>query len=79
MENEGIMTMEDLASYSPRQDTPLRINYSNMDVYAPPVPSGGPGLLFSLNVMENLHLSPSSPDVDLTYHHLVEVKCQISV
>ena len=33
--------------FPPRQDPPLRVNYSSMDVYAPPVPSGGPDLLFS--------------------------------
>ena len=69
------MTLEDLASYQAREDTPLRVNYSNMDVYAPPVPAGGPSLLFSLNVMELLDLSPESPSVYLTYQHLVEVNC----
>ena len=69
------MTLQDLASYHAREDTPLRVNYSNMDIYAPPVPSGGPGLLLSLNVMELLHLGPESPSVYLTYQHLVEVNC----
>ena len=68
------MTLQDLVSYHAREDTPLRVNYSKMDVYAPPVPSGGPNLLFSLNVMELLGLSPESAYVDLTYQHLVEVK-----
>ena len=67
------MTLEDLASYYPRQDPPLRVNYSNMDVYAPPVPAGGPDLLFALNVMELLGLSPESAYRNLTYQHLVEV------
>ena len=67
------MTLEDLASYYPRQDPPLKVNYSNMDVYAPPVPSGGPDLLFALNVMELLGLSPESAYKNLTYQHLVEV------
>ena len=71
--NGGIMTLEDLASYYPSQDTPLRVNFSNMDVYAPPVPSGGPDLLFALNVMELLGLSPESAYRNLTYQHLVEV------
>ena len=68
------MTVEDLASlFPPRRDPPLRVNYSNMDVYALPVPSGGPDLLFSPNVMELLGLSPESAYKNLTYQHLVEV------
>ena len=44
-----------------------------MDVYALPVPSGGPDLLLSPNVKELLGLSPESAYRNLTYQHLVEV------
>ena len=71
------MTLEDLASSYPRQDPPLRVNYSNMDIYAPPVPSGDPDLPFALNVMELLNLSPESAYRNRTYQHLVEVNSLI--
>lgn len=39
--------------------------------YSTPAPSGGPLLLFILNVMDRYHLSASS-SLNLTYHRLIE-------
>ena len=44
---------------------------SGYTIHSTPVPSGGPLLLFLLNVMDEYGLSPSS-DVNLTYHRLIE-------
>ena len=44
---------------------------SGYTIYSTPAPSGGPLLLFILNVMDEYHLSPSS-NFNLTYHRLVE-------
>ena len=44
---------------------------SGYTIHSTPVPSGGPLLLFLLNVMDEYGLSPSS-DINLTYHRLVE-------
>lgn len=44
---------------------------SGYTIHSTPVPSGGPLLLFLLNVMDEYHLSPSS-NINLTYHRLVE-------
>lgn len=73
------MTLEDLALYKPLLQTPVRIQYEDAMLYSPPLPSGGPQMLFILNVMENMNLDPSSRERDVTYQHLVEVKVAIYV
>ena len=71
----GILTMEDLLSYEPRLETPLSVTFSDTTVHSLPVPSGGPELLFSLNVLDAFLRDKDARDRtgNLTYHHLVEV------
>lgn len=67
------MTLDDLSSYTALKEEPVHIKYRDFDVYSTPLPSGGPQMLFIINVMENMNLSPSSRWQNLTYQHLVEV------
>lgn len=71
----GILTMEDLSNYTAVLEEPLHVNYKGYSMYAPPSPSGGPLLLFTLNVMDNydiLDTSDKTSGLNLTYHRLVE-------
>ncbi|XP_003384848.1 PREDICTED: gamma-glutamyltranspeptidase 1-like [Amphimedon queenslandica] len=68
----GIMTTDDMASYEALLEEPVFIRYNDFDVYSTPLPSGGPQMLFILNVMEDIGLSQESEWRNLTYQHLVE-------
>lgn len=62
-----------MSSYEALIEDPVYIRYNDFDVYSVPLPSGGPQMLFILNVMEDMNLSPASQWENLTYQHLVEV------
>lgn len=73
------MTMEDLSMYTPVVQTPIHINFSDtVQVFSPPIPSGGPELLLILNVMKKLDLNENRQWDNITYQHLVEVYLYIS-
>ena len=68
------MTMEDLSKYTPVVQEPIYINFSDtIQVFSPPIPSGGPELLLILNVMKQLGLNENRRWDNITYQHLVEV------
>ena len=72
-QNGGILTREDLLSYKPLLLESVKINFSDIEVHTPPLPSGGPELLFILNVMKTFGLDKKLRENNLTYQHLVEV------
>ena len=43
-------------------------------IEAPPAPSGGPGLLFLMNVLDEFGFGDSDEDTTLYYHNLIEVR-----
>ena len=47
---------------------------SDMTVETVDAPSGGPLLLFALNVLERYGIKPSDKDQVLYYHRLIEVR-----
>ena len=69
--------MDDMESYEALLEEPVFIRYNDFDVYSTPLPSGGPQMLFILNIMEDIGLSPESEWKNLTYQHLVEVRPEL--
>lgn len=55
-EQGGLITMQDLASWKPIWEEPLKVNYKGIDVYKLAQWTQGPMLLQSLNILENFDL-----------------------
>jgi gamma-glutamyltranspeptidase / glutathione hydrolase len=55
-EQGGLITMNDLASWKPLEEEPLKVNYKGIDVYKLQQWTQGPMLLQSLNILENFDL-----------------------
>ena len=72
------MTIKDLSKYTPVIQEPIYINFTdNVQVFSPPIPSGGPELLLILNVMKKLGLNENRKWENITYQHLVEVSVHL--
>jgi gamma-glutamyltranspeptidase/glutathione hydrolase len=70
---QGIMTLEDLASYEAVEVSPLQGTYKdNTIVTAPPPASGGLHLLQFLNILENWPLKKWGQNSPAYIHHLSE-------
>lgn len=73
-ETGGIITHEDLESYSVIIQPSLQGTYLSRKVYTTHAPTSGPVLLHMLNIMEHYDLSEGM--TDLNVHRLVEaIKC----
>jgi gamma-glutamyltranspeptidase/glutathione hydrolase len=69
----GLITKEDLASYSAKLRTPIHGTYRGYDVYAPPPPSsGGTCLVEMLNILENFDLKKQGRYSATTLHLMTE-------
>ena len=55
-EQGGLITMEDLARWTPVEEEPLKVNYKGIVVYKLQQWTQGPVLLQSLNILENFDL-----------------------
>ena len=55
-EQGGLITMEDLATWKPIEETPLMVNYKGIEVYKLQQWTQGPVMLQSLNILENFDL-----------------------
>ncbi|MEJ7912541.1 MAG: gamma-glutamyltransferase [Chitinophagaceae bacterium] len=55
-EQGGLITMQDLATWKPLEEEPLKVNYKGIDVYKLQQWTQGPMLLQSLNILENFDL-----------------------
>lgn len=55
-EQGGLITLEDLASWKPLEETPMQVNYKGIDVYKLQQWTQGPMLLQALNILENFDL-----------------------
>ena len=72
--NNGLMTLEDLKNYQPKERTPLRGNYRGFEIISmPPPSSGGIVLLQALNMLENYDLRKMGWASSEKYHVLAEV------
>lgn len=56
LEQGGLITMDDLAGWTPVEEEPLHVNYRGIDVYKLQSWSQGPMMLQSLNILENFDL-----------------------
>ena len=72
--NNGLMTLEDLKNYQPKERTPLRGMYRGYEIISmPPPSSGGIVLLQSLNILEKYDLRAMGYNSSAKYHLLTEV------
>ena len=69
----GIMTVDDLKSYSPVVRTPVRGTYRGYDIVSMPLPSsGGTVLLETLNILEGFRLADLEQGSAASLHLLIE-------
>ncbi|XP_052798434.1 glutathione hydrolase 1 proenzyme-like [Mya arenaria] len=68
-DNPGVLTKEDLMSYSVEMREVVKTTYHGYTVESVPAPGGGPVVLFILNFMEGYGKSAQD---NATYHQLVE-------
>ncbi len=55
-EQGGLITMQDLANWSPKEEEPSHINYKGIEVYKLQQWTQGPAMLQALNILENFDL-----------------------
>ncbi|XP_072034437.1 glutathione hydrolase 1 proenzyme-like [Amphiura filiformis] len=75
-ENGGIITAEDLQSYTVKPKDTIVVPLAGLNFHLPPAPSGGPALALILNILEGYDIRRT----DITnnqaaislYHHIVE-------
>jgi gamma-glutamyltranspeptidase / glutathione hydrolase len=69
----GIISLEDLALYQPRERTPIRGTYRGHDIISmPPPSSGGVALVQMLNILEGFDLRAMRHNSAPYIHHLAE-------
>ena len=52
----GLFTLQDLASWKVKIETPVSVNYKGIEVYKLPIWQQGPAMLQALNILENADL-----------------------
>ena len=55
-EDGGLFTLQDLANWKVKIETPVSVNYKGIDVYKLPIWQQGPAMLQALNILENADL-----------------------
>jgi len=69
----GLITLEDLASYTPKLRTAVHGTYRGYDIYSfPPPSSGGIAVIEALNILEGIELSSYGPGSSASIHRIVE-------
>ena len=72
-EGGGLITLEDLRTYTPRIREALRGSYRGYDIYSfPPPSSGGVALIEALNILEGIDLASFGPGSSASIHRIVE-------
>lgn len=71
-EHGGLLTEDDLASYAPEWQTPVRTTYRGYEVLCPPPPCSGLQYLQTLNIVEGFDLAPLAQNSAETIHLLAE-------
>ena len=72
-EHNGLITLEDLRRYAPKERVPLRSTYRGHEIISmPPPSSGGAVLMEMLNILEGYDLSSMNPASSEKYHLVVE-------
>ncbi len=71
--HNGLITLEDLKGYRPKEREPLRQTYRGYEILSmPPPSSGGAVLMEMLNILEGYDLAAMNPLAAAKYHLLVE-------
>ncbi len=71
--HNGLITLDDLKNYQPKERTPLKGNYRGYDIISmPPPSSGGIVLLQTLNMLEKYDLRRMGHNSSEKYHVLTE-------
>jgi gamma-glutamyltranspeptidase/glutathione hydrolase len=71
--HQGLITLEDLGRYTPKERTPLRSTYRGNEIISmPPPSSGGAVLMEMLNILEGYDLPAMNPLSSEKYHLMVE-------
>jgi gamma-glutamyltranspeptidase/glutathione hydrolase len=69
----GLITLEDLRRYSPKERTPVRSTYRGHEIISmPPPSSGGVVLMQMLNILEGYDLGAMNPLSSEKYHLMIE-------
>jgi gamma-glutamyltranspeptidase/glutathione hydrolase len=72
-EHNGLITLEDLRRYTPKERVPLSSTYRGHEIISmPPPSSGGAVLMEMLNILEGYDLSSMNPASSEKYHLVVE-------
>ena len=72
-QNGGLITVDDLRGYAPKEREPLRGTYRGHEIISmPPPSSGGAVLLQMLNILEGFDLRKLGPLSSENYHLLIE-------
>jgi gamma-glutamyltranspeptidase / glutathione hydrolase len=71
-ENGGLLTYEDLATYSPNWQEPISTTYRGYQVYCPPLPCSGMQYLITLNIVEGFDMGAKGQNSADYIHHLAE-------
>ncbi len=73
-QNNGLITLEDLKNYQPKERTPVRGSYRGYEIISmPPPSSGGIVLLQALNVLEKYDVRSMEHNSSKKYHVLAEI------
>lgn len=72
-EQGGLITLQDLANWKPKEEEPLMVNYRGIDVYKLSQWTQGPMLLQSLNMLEPLDLKAMGYNSPEYIHTLYQV------
>jgi gamma-glutamyltranspeptidase/glutathione hydrolase len=71
--NNGLMTMDDLRGYIPKERVPVRGNYRGHEIISmPPPSSGGAVLVQMLNILEGFDLSKMEASSSERFHLMTE-------
>ena len=68
----GLITMEDLADFTPQVVDPIAIDYRGYRVFAPPLPCQGVQYLETLNIMEGFDIAGLGHNSTETLHRFIE-------
>ena len=72
-EGGGLITLEDLSTYTPKVREAVRGSYRGYDIYSfPPPSSGGVALVEALNILEGFDLASYGPGSSASIHRIVE-------
>tara|TARA_B100000700_G_scaffold330681_2_gene458288 strand:- start:1180 stop:2961 length:1782 start_codon:yes stop_codon:yes gene_type:complete len=71
-QNNGLITMEDLAEFKAEVKVPVKTTFRDFEIYAPSAPNGGWTNLQTLNILENFDLKSMGHNSSEYLHTFIE-------